>query len=133
MVDTQCIIGLPTNSKIVFMDVYRDSVSLGSRRESLLATSPYENETIRSSCFTGGWIDQLKKGLRDWGFAACELAKRNTLKGIFSIKMGMALILVSLRMFMDESAYKDIRTHCVWAILTVVVVFEFTVGMVLDL
>lgn len=101
-------------------------------RESLLPTSPDENETT-GRCCTGFWIDQLQKGLRDWGFAAYELAKRNACNGIFSVKMGMALILVSLLIFMDESDYKDINTHSVWAILTVVVVFEFTIGMVFDL
>jgi hypothetical protein len=117
-------------SEVIFMVVYRDSVSLS--RESLLPTSPDENETT-GRCCTGFWIDQLQKGLRDWGFAACELAKRNARNGIFSVKMGMALILVSLLIFMDESDYKDINTHSVWAILTVVVVFEFTIGMVFDL
>lgn len=117
-------------SEVIFMVVYRDFVSLS--REILLPTSPDENETT-GRCCTGFWIDQLQKGLRDWGFAACELAKRNARNGIFSVKMGMALILVSLLIFMDESDYKDISTHSVWAILTVVVVFEFTIGMVFDL
>lgn len=115
-------------SKVIFMAVYRDSVSLS--RESLLPTSPDENETT-GRCCTGFWIDRLQKGLRDWGFAACELAKRNARNGIFSVKMGMALILVSLLIFMDHSDYKDISTHSVWAILTVVVVFEFTIGATL--
>jgi hypothetical protein len=112
------------------MDVYKDSMFLS--REILLPTSLDENETT-GRCCTGFWIDQLQKGLRDWGFAACELAKHNARNGIFSVKMGMALILVSLLIFMDESDYKDINTHSVWAILTVVVVFEFTIGMVFNL
>lgn len=45
--------------------------------------------------------------------------------------MGITIILASLLMFMDESDYKDINTHSVWAILTVVVVFEFIIGATL--
>lgn len=105
-------------SKLTFM---------GSSKESLLPTSPEENETTGRYCCGRGWIDGLKKGLRDGGFSA----KRNARKIIFSVKMGMALILVSLLMFMDKSDYQDIATHSVWAILTVVVIFEYTIGATL--
>lgn len=120
-------------SKVTFMAVpatYRDShVSWGSTStESLLpGPSPEEEKGTRGRYCTGDWIDQLKKVLREWGFSA----KRNARKIIFSVKMGMALILVSLLIFMDELNYKDISTHSVWAILTVVVVFEFTIGATL--
>lgn len=56
-----------------------------------------------------------------------EFAKSDPRKVIFSLKMGMALSLVSLLMFIDIP-YKEISTYSVWAILTVVVVFEFTIG-----
>lgn len=105
-------------SKVTFM---------GSSKERLLPTSPEENETTGRYCCGRGWIDGLKKGLRDGGFSA----KRNARKIIFSVKMGMALILVSLLMFMDKSDYQDIGTHSVWAILTVVVIFEYTIGATL--
>jgi hypothetical protein len=54
--------------------------------------------------------------------------KHNACNGIFSAKMGMALMLVSLLMFMNVSGYQDIDTNCVWAIWTMVVVFEFTIS-----
>jgi hypothetical protein len=54
--------------------------------------------------------------------------KHNDCNGIFSAKMGMALTFVSFLMFMNVSGYQDIDTNCVWAILTMVVVFEFTIS-----
>lgn len=60
-----------------------------------------------------------------------EFAKSNPRKVIFSAKMGLALSLVSLLMFIDIP-YNDISTYSIWAILTVVVVFEFTIGATLS-
>ncbi|XP_015643408.1 aluminum-activated malate transporter 9 isoform X2 [Oryza sativa Japonica Group] len=69
---------------------------------------------------------------RGWGAAraAAEelwaLARADPRKAVFAAKVGLALALISLLVFVREP--RDIVSHSVWAILTVVVVFEFSIG-----
>ena len=53
--------------------------------------------------------------------------KQDTRKIIHSIKVGISLVLVSL-LYLLDSAYKQVGENAMWAIMTVVVVFEFTAG-----
>ncbi|EAZ00457.1 hypothetical protein OsI_22477 [Oryza sativa Indica Group] len=68
---------------------------------------------------------------RGWGAAraAAEelwaLARADPRKAVFAAKVGLALALISLLVFVREP--RDIVSHSVWAILTVVVVFEFSI------
>ncbi|KAG8094321.1 hypothetical protein GUJ93_ZPchr0012g18798 [Zizania palustris] len=73
---------------------------------------------------------------RGWGAAraAAEemwaFARADERKAVFAAKVGLALALISLLVFLREP--RDIVIHSVWAILTVVVVFEFSIGETLS-
>ncbi|GJN29050.1 hypothetical protein PR202_gb17241 [Eleusine coracana subsp. coracana] len=56
-----------------------------------------------------------------WAFARADPRKP-----IFAAKVALALALISLLVFLREP--RDIVSHSIWAILTVVVVFEFSIG-----
>ncbi|GJN00071.1 hypothetical protein PR202_ga17225 [Eleusine coracana subsp. coracana] len=69
---------------------------------------------------------------RWWGAASAAVAelwafaRADPRKPIFAAKVALALALISLLVFLREP--RDIVSHSIWAILTVVVVFEFSIG-----
>ncbi|RLM78074.1 aluminum-activated malate transporter 5-like [Panicum miliaceum] len=65
--------------------------------------------------------------------AAAEMwafARKDPRKPVFAAKVAVALVLITLLVFLREPS--DIASHSVWAILTVVVVFEFSIGATLS-
>lgn len=77
-------------------------------------------------CCCHSWIRELWKKLQEMAVAGWELGRSDPRKIVFAGKMGLALTLVSLLIFLEPS--KNIARYAVWAILTVVVVFEFSIG-----
>lgn len=64
--------------------------------------------------------------IQDYAKKVIEMGKNDPRKIIFSIKMGFALSFVSLLIFWKKP--NDIAQFAIWAILTVLVMFEFTIG-----
>lgn len=65
--------------------------------------------------------------LLDFARKALEMGRSDPRKVIFAIKMGLALSIVSLLIFWKKS-YEDFAQYSIWAILTVIVMFEFSIG-----
>ncbi|KAE8726593.1 Aluminum-activated malate transporter 9 [Hibiscus syriacus] len=102
---------------------------------SVLGLTNEEEEGRRRGWFSCGFINEkvnaLLKEVRHVSSQAWKMGKSDPRKIIFSAKMGLALALISLLIFLKQPM-KDLSQYSVWAILTVVVVFEFSIGATLS-
>ncbi|KAL1558261.1 aluminum-activated malate transporter 2-like isoform X1 [Salvia divinorum] len=95
-----------------------------------------EIETERVGFFVNGWQwfkgIPLNAGAAVVGFAeqARKIASDDPRKLIHSLKVGLALSLVSL-FYYFQPLYSSFGVSAMWAVMTVVVVFEFSVGATL--
>ncbi|KAG8390492.1 hypothetical protein BUALT_Bualt01G0089000 [Buddleja alternifolia] len=80
---------------------------------------------------TGERLSRWWSDVKGTAISAYEMGRSDPRKVVFAAKMGTALSLVSVLIFFKEpSTY--ISKHSIWAILTVVVVFEFSIGATLS-
>ncbi|KAM0986909.1 hypothetical protein ACFX13_011317 [Malus domestica] len=97
---------------------------LGSFKEA-----EYQTAESRCMCFNsmGKMMMNSWKDLLDFAVNAWQMGRSDPRKIIFAIKMGLALSTVSLLIFWKKS-YRDVGQYSIWAILTVIVMFEFSIG-----
>ncbi|XBI08823.1 hypothetical protein VPH35_136499 [Triticum aestivum] len=87
---------------------------------------PKQGLLRRAGAAVAGAWGSLCDGVAEmWAFARADRRKP-----VFAAKVGLALALISFLVFLREP--RDIVSHSVWAILTVVVVFEFSIGATLS-
>ncbi|XP_042481719.1 aluminum-activated malate transporter 9-like [Macadamia integrifolia] len=80
-------------------------------------------ETEKNSGGRGGFSSSCKGWLKSlWDFC-----KEDTNRVTFSIKVGLAVLLVSF-LILFQAPYKVFGTNIIWSILTVAIMFEYTVG-----
>lgn len=65
--------------------------------------------------------------LRAFLVSAWEFGRADRRKVVFGAKVGLALTILSLLIFV-KGPFRELNRYSVWAILTVVVVFEFSIG-----
>ncbi|KAK4283438.1 hypothetical protein QN277_000388 [Acacia crassicarpa] len=121
--------------------------SFAERRERLLSGKGYspigitvpvpdfeEEAQSRRRCsyraFSDGIIDGWK-AVKNIAARAWEMGRSDPRKVVFSAKVGFGLTLLSLLIFLKEP-FNDMTQYCVWSIMTVVVVFEFSIGATLS-
>lgn len=90
-----------------------------------------DNGKCRCFCTVSDAITNFWKGLHDTTVKLYDMSRSDPRKFYFAAKMGLSLALTSLVIFIREPL-KEVAQYSIWAILTVVVVFEFSVGMVND-
>ncbi|MCD7446540.1 hypothetical protein HAX54_009223 [Datura stramonium] len=98
-----------------------------------------ENQEVTDcGCFLSVWLwfNKLMKKLMfkvvDTANSAKKLGKEDPRRIVHSLKVGFAITLVSLFYYFEPKFhYEGFGVSAMWAVLTVVVVFEFTVGATL--
>ncbi|XP_010251580.1 PREDICTED: aluminum-activated malate transporter 9-like [Nelumbo nucifera] len=70
---------------------------------------------------TGGF------SIKEWMSNVWSFAKEDSNRVIFSLKVGFAVLLVSL-LILFRAPYEVFGTNIIWSILTVAIMFEYTVG-----
>ncbi|XP_059627357.1 aluminum-activated malate transporter 8-like [Cornus florida] len=64
---------------------------------------------------------------KGWIWSVWEFCKEDRNRVIFSLKVGLAVLLVSLLILL-EAPYQIFGVNIIWSILTVAIMFEYTVG-----
>ncbi|CAK9329998.1 unnamed protein product [Citrullus colocynthis] len=115
--------------------------SFAEKRERLLSAKEFPDlgfsaiQTIHEnpSCCSSviHRISNLWNSVQDVLYKAWQMGVSDPRKIVFSAKMGLALTLISLLIFFKQPV-EELSRYSVWAILTVVVVFEFSIGATLS-
>ncbi|KAK4351062.1 hypothetical protein RND71_030375 [Anisodus tanguticus] len=111
-----------------------------TNKQRLLSTNGYSELGVGGGSYTENenFLQRIRNRVCDYcnnvkqaAIKAVQMGRNDPRKIIFSAKVGFALALVSILIFFNEPI-PYIGKHSVWAILTVVVVFEFSIGATLN-
>ncbi|KHG13463.1 Aluminum-activated malate transporter 6 -like protein [Gossypium arboreum] len=91
------------------------------------------DEGAKRGCFRSccGSTDNFWNGFQQVSAKLYKMGRSDPRKVFFAMKMGLSLTVVSLLMLFKEPL-RGVSQYSVWAILTVVLVFEFSVGATLS-
>lgn len=101
----------------------KDYSELGLGRSDGVEDGSTKPSLWRSACDK---IHRLWLQVRETSVKAYEMGRSDPRKVVFAAKVGLALSLISLLILFKEP--ETISSYSIWAVMTVVVVFEFSIG-----
>ncbi|CAN0880247.1 Aluminum-activated malate transporter 9 [Linum grandiflorum] len=108
---------------------------LSMKEHSVLGFANIDKEDEPRSCFTYRFLSdkivEFYRKIQEFSCMAYEMGRSDPRKIVFSAKVGLTLMIISLLIYWKEPM-KELSQHSVWAVLTVVVVFEFSIGATLS-
>ncbi|MCL7034076.1 hypothetical protein MKW94_026130 [Papaver nudicaule] len=78
------------------------------------------------------WIKNTWKSVGELAVKSWQFGLQDPRQFIFAAKMALALVLISMLIFLKGPFFENLSKYSLWGILTVVVVFEFSVGATLS-
>ncbi|KAL8153667.1 hypothetical protein V2J09_011427 [Rumex salicifolius] len=122
-----------TSERKSFVETASEGLLSGKGYSSLAPGNSNGGNNHKRRCFR--WFsDSIVALCNDLQITAAklyEMGRSDPRKIYFAVKMGISLAIVSLLIFLKEPL-QDASKYSIWAILTVVVVFEFSVGATLS-
>lgn len=96
-----------------------------------MASQLHKDEDVSGGRLGFGRVKALFEKLKNWvveiAMKTKKLGEDDPRRIVHSLKVGLAVSLVSL-FYNFDFVYDDFGSSAMWAVLTVVVVFEFSVG-----
>ncbi|KAF9674115.1 hypothetical protein SADUNF_Sadunf10G0094100 [Salix dunnii] len=120
-------------NKVLKMAPYRHNYVESKEWQPLLSSLSGDVEQAgKCKCFNllSGKICKSLNDFQEFTVRAWEMGRSDPKKVIFATKMGLALSIVSLLIFWKGSN-EEISQYSIWAILTVIVMFEYSIGATL--
>lgn len=94
-------------------------------------TTPMESSRQEHSSLRPNWLtanlDKLGNQVVEIGHTVKKLSQDDPRRIVHGVKVGLAITLISL-LYYFEPLFEGFGVAAMWAVLTVVVVFEFSVG-----
>uniref|UniRef100_A0A0E0E9X7 Aluminum-activated malate transporter n=1 Tax=Oryza meridionalis TaxID=40149 RepID=A0A0E0E9X7_9ORYZ len=92
-----------------------------------MACAPDPSNNKNSSSILHQQVKKISRIPFSWGAHAWGIGREDPRRAIHALKVGTALTLVSL-LYILEPLFKGVGKNAMWAVMTVVVVLEFTAG-----
>ncbi|KAI3503985.1 hypothetical protein L1887_32522 [Cichorium endivia] len=112
------------------------SINADRSKERLLSRKTLFEDPYHNNCDNddASFLDRITKSWEDlqaFLVKVYEMGRSDPRQIVFAAKSGLALAFVSVLIFFKEP-FSYIRQYSIWAILTVIVVFEFSIGATLS-
>ncbi|KAJ0786607.1 putative aluminum-activated malate transporter [Helianthus annuus] len=100
---------------------------MGDHIKSSRMNDKEDNLVIKASSRIDDKLPKTSNKSRVFMYTIWEFAKEDINRVTFSLKVGLAVLLVSL-LILIQAPYQVFGTSVIWSILTVAIMFEYTVG-----